>query len=238
MKLIDLQFKNLHIWQGENVFPFGTDAVLLSHFAKTHPRDRVADLGTGTGVLPLLIYARYEYAFCDAVEISPEAARGAALSVAHNGLGEKIRVHNQDLRALQGVLPHARYDSVVCNPPFTRKGAGQESETAVRAAACHETSACLADVARAANYLLRTKGRFCLVLPATRLAEAFAALQAQRLEPKRLQTVAPYEGKAPNRVLLEAVKQGGPQLTWEQPLVIYSQPGVYTPQMKEIYHLS
>ena len=165
-RIDDLQWKNLHVIQSPDAFRFGMDAVLLADFAQVRPRSRVCDLGTGTGILPLLLSGRDADMLCDAIEIQPDAADRAERSMRLNGLSGRITVHNRDLKEVRSFLPHAAYDLVICNPPYSPAQAALHSPKAALRAARQETECTLDDVAAAAAFLLRDRGRFSLMLPA------------------------------------------------------------------------
>ena len=234
-RLDDLQRGGLRIIQRTDGFRFGTDAVLLSDFASARRRDRVCDLGTGTGVIPLLLYARESTITADAVEIQPDMAKMAARSVALNGLEEKIRVLAGDLREIRTLLPHAQYDLVTCNPPYGKAGGTLLNPDAGKRLARHEESCAISDVTRAAALLLRSGGRFCCIFPAARMLELLDALRAQRLEPKRLRLVHSNARKAAHLCLAEGMLDARPGMMVEPPLVIYGEDGQYTREMRQIY---
>ena len=188
-RIDDLQFAGLKIIQSPDAFRFGMDSVLLADFARVRPGSRVCDLGTGTGILPLLLSGRAGKMTCDAVEIQPDAAERAQRSMKLNGLEEKIRVHNRDLREVRAFLPHAAYDLVICNPPYSPERASLPSPKPALRTARQEGDCTLSDVAAAASWLLRSRSRFVLMLPAARLTDAFDTLRQYRLEPKRLRLV-------------------------------------------------
>ena len=170
-RIDDLQRGGLRVIQRADAFRFGTDAVLLADFAAPRRHDRVCDLGTGTGIIPLLLYARENTISADAVEIQPDMADMAARSMAMNGLNEKIRVLPGDLRSIRTLLPHARYDLVTCNPPYGKAGGTLLNPDASKRLARHEESCAIEDVACAAAWLLQNGGRLCCVFPAARMIE-------------------------------------------------------------------
>lgn len=183
---------------------FGTDAVLLSRFAAVCNGDHACDLGTGSGIIPLLWYAQGLSPTVDAVDCSAHAVSLVSRSVTQNGLSAYMRVHEQDWAALS--LPHGKYDVVVCNPPYFAAGSGKVSRDPERRLARHETPTTLADVATAASRLLKIGGRFCLCHRPQRQADVFAALKTADLQPTRLQTVQARADTAPFLILCEAVK--------------------------------
>lgn len=236
-RLDDLQRGNLRIIQRTDAFRFGTDAVLLSAFASPRRRDRVCDLGTGTGVIPLLLYARENTVTADAVEIQPDMAAMAARSMELNGLQEKIRVLAGDLRQIRTLLPHARYDLVTCNPPYGKAGGTLLNPDAGKRLARHEESCEIGDVTRAAAWLLHGGGRLCCVFPAARMLELLDAMRQSRLEPKRLRLVHSGVAKAAHLCLVEGMLYARPGLRVEAPLVIFDENGQYTPELRRIYGL-
>jgi len=237
-RIDDLQRNGLRVIQRTDGFRFGTDAVLLSHFAAPRRRDRVCDLGTGTGVIPLLLYAREDTIDADAVEIQPDMAEMAARSMALNGLAARIRVHAGDLRDIRGLLPHGQYDLVTCNPPYGKAGGTLLNPAQSKRLARHEETCAIGDVARAAAWLLHGGGRLCCVFPAARLLELIDALRACRLEPKRLRLVHSRADKAAHLCLAEAMLDARPGMIAEPPLIIYTPSGAYTEEMNRIYGLS
>lgn len=234
-RIDDLQRGGLRIIQRTDAFRFGTDAVLLSAFASPRKHDRVCDLGTGTGVIPLLLYGRENTVTADALELQGDMAEMAARSMALNGLTDIIRVHAGDLREIRSLLPHDAYDLVTCNPPYGKAGGTLLNPAASKRLARHEETCGIADVARAAAWLLRSGGRLCCVFPAARLVELTDALRACRLEPKRLRMVHSRLDKQSHLCLMEAMLDAHPALTVEPPLVIYRPDGGYTEEMNHIY---
>lgn len=234
-RIDDLQRGGLRVIQRTDAFRFGTDAVLLSAFAAPRRHDRLCDLGTGTGVIPLLLYGREHSLTGDAVEIQPDMAQMAARSMALNGLEDVIRVHAGDLRQIRTLLPHGRYDLVTCNPPYGKAGGTLLNPAESKRLARHEETCLITDVAQAAAWLLHDGGRLCCVCPAARLLELVDAVRACRLEPKRLRTVHSRRGKQAHLCLMEAMMGAHPGLTVEPPLVIFADDGEYTEEMKNIY---
>lgn len=236
-RIDDLQRGGLRVIQRADAFRFGTDAVLLADFAAPRRHDRVCDLGTGTGVIPLLLYARENTISADAVEIQPDMADMAARSMAMNGLNEKIRVLSGDLRSIRTLLPHARYDLVTCNPPYGKAGGTLLNPDASKRLARHEESCAIEDVACAAAWLLQNGGRLCCVFPAARMIELSDAMQKYRMAPKRIRMVHSRVEKAAHLCLMEGMLDARPGLIIEPPLVIYDENNAYTPELRRIYGL-
>lgn len=236
-RIDDLQRGGLRVIQRADAFRFGTDAVLLADFAAPRRHDRVCDLGTGTGIIPLLLYARENTISADAVEIQPDMADMAARSMAMNGLNEKIRVLSGDLRSIRTLLPHARYDLVTCNPPYGKAGGTLLNPDASKRLARHEESCAIEDVACAAAWLLQNGGRLCCVFPAARMIELSDAMQKYRMAPKRIRMVHSRVEKAAHLCLMEGMLDARPGLIIEPPLVIYDENNAYTPELRRIYGL-
>lgn len=236
-RIDDLQRGGLRVIQRADAFRFGTDAVLLADFAAPRRHDRVCDLGTGTGVIPLLLYARENTISADAVEIQPDMADMAARSMAMNGLNEKIRVLPGDLRSIRTLLPHARYDLVTCNPPYGKAGGTLLNPDASKRLARHEESCAIEDVACAAAWLLQNGGRLCCVFPAARMIELSDAMRKYRMAPKRIRMVHSRVEKAAHLCLMEGMLDARPGLIIEPPLVIYDENNAYTPELRRIYGL-
>ena len=236
-RIDDLQRGGLRVIQRADAFRFGTDAVLRADFAAPRRHDRVCDLGTGTGIIPLLLYARENTISADAVEIQPDMADMAARSMAMNGLNEKIRVLPGDLRSIRTLLPHARYDLVTCNPPYGKAGGTLLNPDASKRLARHEESCAIEDVACAAAWLLQNGGRLCCVFPAARMIELSDAMRKYRMAPKRIRMVHSRVEKAAHLCLMEGMLDARPGLIIEPPLVIYDENNAYTPELRRIYGL-
>lgn len=233
--LSDLQRDGLQIIQHPGLFSFGIDAVLLSGFAEIREGDRVADLGTGTGILPILLAAKTKAAHLTGLEILAESADMAERSVRMNGLDDRISIVPGDIRKVEDYFTTASMDAVVSNPPYMIADHGRGNPNGAIAAARHELLCTFDDVARAASYLLRSSGRFSLVQRPFRLPELFETLRKHHLEPKRMRLVHPFADREPNLVLIECVKGGRPRLAIDPPLVVYREPGIYTDEVLEIY---
>ena len=236
-RIDDLQFAGLKIIQSPSAFRFGMDSVLLADFARVRPGSRVCDLGTGTGILPLLLTGRAENLSCDAVEIQPDAAERAQRSMKLNGLETRIHIHNQDLRETRQFMPHAAYDLVICNPPYSPENASLPSPKAALRTARQESECTLEDVAAAAAWLLPDRARFVLMLPAPRLTETFDTLRRHRLEPKRLRFVHANVSRPARLMLVEAMPGARPGVIIEPPLIVKQPDGQDTDEIKKIYHL-
>lgn len=234
-RIDELQRNGYRIIQNEKKFCFGMDAVLLSGFARAGKGERVLDLGTGTGIIPILMEAKTEGESFTGLEIQEEMAEMAARSVKLNGLEEKISIIQGDLKEASKRFGKASFDVVTCNPPYMNQNHGLKNPDEPKAIARHELLCSFEDVAREAAALLKSGGRLYLVHRPHRLTEIFETLRAHKLEPKRMKFVHPFADAEANMVLIEAFRGGRPQMRVEAPVIVYEKPGVYTNEIYEIY---
>lgn len=234
-RLDDLQRNGYQIIQKKDGFCFGMDAVLLSGFAAVKPGEKAIDLGTGTGIIPILLEAKYEGEHYTGLEIQDEVAEMAARSVALNHLEEKVSIVKGDIKEASRLFGAASFDVVTSNPPYMNDAHGLKNPDLPKAIARHEVLCTLDDVAREAAKLLRPGGRFYLVHRPHRLIEIITALTKYKLEPKRMKMVHPFVDKEANMVLIEAVRGGKSMIKVEAPIVVYREPGVYTQEIYDIY---
>lgn len=234
-RIDDLQRNGYRIIQDPGKFCFGMDAVLLTGFAGARETDELLDMGTGTGIIPLLMEAKYHCAHLTGLEIQPECADMAARSVAMNGLSEKIDIVNGDIKEADVLFKSAFFDCITCNPPYMIGRHGLTNPDAPKAIARHELLCTFEDVAAQTAKLLKPGGHFFLVHRPFRLPEIMTTLIKYRLEPKRMQLVYPYVDREPNMVLIEAVRGGRSRMKVEKPLIVYREPGVYMPEIYDIY---
>jgi len=234
-RIDDLQRNGYHIIQNPEKFCFGMDAVLLTGFARAQEKDVLLDIGTGTGIIPLLMSAKYGCAHLTRLEIQEESADMARRSVAMNGLRDTIDIVTGDVKEADKIFKSASFDCITCNPPYMIGQHGLTNPDAPKAIARHEVLCTLEDVVRAVAKLLKPGGHFYMVHRPFRLAEIMTTLSQYKLEPKRMQLVYPYIDKEPNMVLVEAVRGGKPRMTVEKPLIIFESPGVYMPEIRDVY---
>lgn len=234
-RIDDLQRNGYGIIQNPEKFCFGMDAVLLTGFARAGKKDLLLDLGTGTGIIPILMQAKYQCRHLTGLEIQEESADMARRSVQLNGLAECIDIITGDIREADHLFQAASFDCVTCNPPYMIGQHGITNPKAPKAIARHEIWCTLEDVVRVTAKLLKPGGHFFMVHRPFRLAEIITTLTRHRLEPKRIQLVYPYVDKEPNMVLIEAVRGGNPRMTVEKPLIIFESPGVYMPEIRDVY---
>lgn len=234
-RLDDLQRNGLKIIQKTDGFCFGMDAVLLSGFASVKPGERALDLGTGTGIIPLLLSAKTKGDHFTGLEIQTEIMKMAQRSVALNGLEKKIDIIQGDIKEASRIFGAASFDVVTSNPPYMNDAHGLKSPGDVKAISRHEVLCTLEDVVREGTKALKPGGRFYMVHRPHRLAEIITVMRQYKLEPKRMKFVHPFADKDANMVLIEAVRGGGAWLKLEPPVIVYKEPGVYTDEIYEIY---
>ena len=234
-RIDDLQRNGLKIIQKTDGFCFGMDAVLLSGFAHVKRGEKVLDMGTGTGIIPLLLSAKTQGEHFTALEIQKEIAEMAARSVAMNHLEDKIEIVNGDIKEASRIFGGASFDVVTTNPPYMNDAHGLKNPTEVKAISRHEVLCTLDDVVREGAKVLKSGGRMYMVHRPHRLIEIITAMKQYKLEPKRMCMVHPFKDKEANMVLIEAVKGGGSWLKMEAPIIVYKKPGVYTDEISRIY---
>ncbi len=234
-RLDDLQRNGLKIIQDPERFCFGMDAVLLSGFATAPEGGRVLDLGTGTGIIPILMSAKTKAAELVGLEIQPDSADMASRSVKLNDLESKIKIVQGDIKEAGQLFEAASFDVVTSNPPYMIGGHGLQNPEAPKAIARHEVMCDLEDVVKAAARCLKSGGKFYMVHRPFRLAEIMVVMHDYKLEPKRMQLVYPYVDKEPSMVLIEGARGGKSRITVEKPLIIYRSPGKYTDEIYDIY---
>ena len=232
----DLQ-NGFYVIQNQDKFCFGMDAVLLSGFARIRKGDHVLDMGTGTGIIPILLKSKTKGEHFTGLEIQEECADMAMRSVQYNGLESAVDIVCGDIKEDAGIFGAASFDVVTSNPPYMIGAHGLQNPHMAKAIARHEVLCTLEDVVSQASKVLKDRGRFFMVHRPFRLAEIFSVLTRYKLEPKRMQLVYPYIDREPNMVLIEALKGGNSRITVEKPLIVYEKPGVYTKDILEIYDM-
>ena len=233
--LDDLQINNYYLIQKKKGFRYGIDSVLLSYFMKIKKEGRLMDLCTGSGIVAFLAEAKYPLTYIEGMEIQEEYAEMAARSVRMNGLSDRMRILQGDIREVREHFPSGSFDYVSCNPPYMIGSHGLTNPDPAKNIARHEVMCTLSDVIEAASWLLPGKGHFYMVHRPFRLAEIFDKLKKAGLEPKRMRMVYPTLKKEPNMVLIDAVKGGRERISVEAPLIIYNEDGSYTREVLHIY---
>lgn len=234
-RLDDLQIKGYQIIQDPDRFCFGMDAVLLSDFAKAKKGQRVLDLGTGTGIIPILMDVKTEGEEFKALEIQPESADMARRSIALNGQQDRIEVVTGDIKDASKIFGASSFDVITTNPPYMTGQHGLTNDLEAKTIARHEVLCNLEDIIRESSKILKNKGHFYMVHRPFRLAEIICMMSKYHLEPKRMRLVYPYVDREPNMVLIEGVKCGKPRITVESPLIVYEECGKYTQEIYRIY---
>ena len=232
----DLQ-NGFYVIQNPEKFCFGMDAVLLSGFANIRKNETVLDMGTGTGIIPILLKSKGKGGHLTGLEIQEECADMARRSVRYNSLESDIDIICGDIKEAAATFGAASFDVVTSNPPYMIGQHGLQNPDLPKAIARHEVLCNLEDVVSQAARVLRDRGRFYMVHRPFRLAEIMNVLTKYKLEPKRMQLVYPYIDREPNMVLIEALKGGNSRITVEPPLIVYKEPGVYTENILKIYDM-
>jgi tRNA1Val (adenine37-N6)-methyltransferase len=234
-RLDDLQLNGYEIIQHPGKFCFGMDAVLLSNFARVKETERALDLGTGTGIIPILLTAKTEGKSFVGLEIQEESADMARRSVMHNHLEEKVEIVTGDIKEAAEIFGPVSFDVITVNPPYMIGQHGIANASDTKAIARHEVLCSLDDVLRESAKILKPKGRFYMVHRPFRLAEILSKMVAVGIEPKRMRMVHPFVDKEPNMVLIEGLRGGNSRMTVEPPLIVYKEVGVYNDELLAEY---
>ena len=232
----DLHRNGYMLIQDPKRFCFGVDAVLLSGFAKAAKGDKVLDLGTGTGVIPILMEAKTNAAHFTGLEIQEESAEMAQRSVALNGLEDKIDIVCGDIKEADRLFKAASFDVITTNPPYMNTGGGIQNDFSPKAIARHEVLCTLDDIARVSSRLLKFGGKLYMVHRPHRITDILCTLRQYKLEPKVIRFVHSYQSKEPVMVLVEAARSGKPMTKVLPPLIVYNEDGSYTDEIIEIYY--
>ncbi|AFS77197.1 methyltransferase small [Gottschalkia acidurici 9a] len=234
-RIDDLQCKGLKIIQNKDWFCFGMDAVLLANYCDIKKNSTVVDLGTGTGIIPVLLCGKNEVKKIYAVEIQEEVAEMANRTVLLNNLEEKIEIVNIDLKEAVEKLGVNKFDVVTSNPPYMNCGSGLQNKQDKKTISRHEVKCDLEDVIKVASRLLKHNGKFFLVHRPNRIVDIFTLLRQYKLEPKNIRFIYPKVGERPNLVLIKSIKASKPDLKFEEPLYVYDDRGNYTDEILKIY---
>ncbi len=238
---LDTVNEGIRLIQNKRGLTFGTDAYLLAAFVRSHPSARAVDLGSGTGIIPLLLLAGNKVQSAIAVEVQPAFAHLIERNATLNGIGDRLRPLCADVRSLKASDLGFEADLVVSNPPYMKCGTGRRNETEEKYIARHEVCGDIRDFCAAAGRLLKHGGHFVSVYRPDRLTDLLAALRDSRLEAKRMTFVHADGESEPSAVLIDAVKGASPSLRLSPPLFLYlpSETGqtrrLLTPQAQKIY---
>lgn len=236
-RIDDLMKSGRKIIQSRNEFCFSMDSVLLAHYPKLKKKYKVLDLGTGTGVMPLLMIDEVKEIY--AMEINPKMASIARRNVELNGLEERINIVEGDYKELKKYFKAESFDLVIANPPYRSIGSGLVNEVEGISTARHEFNATLEDVVKVARYALKFHGLFCMIHISERLCEIIESLSRHQLAMKRMRMIQPKFTKAPNLIMIEAMVGGASNfLKIERPLIVHEEDGSYTEEIKSIYGLN
>lgn len=235
-KIEDLQYKNLKIIQNKKGFCFGIDSILLANFSKQIRKGaKVLDLGTGTGIIAILLCAKTELKEIIGIEIQKEVYEMAKKSIALNQLTHKFKIINEDILHVNHILEKNTFDVIVTNPPYQKKGTGIENEEKKKIISRHETTATLEDFIKVSRDLLKDKGEFYMIHKPDRLVDIMENMRKYNIEPKILRFVYSHQNSEPKLVLMKGVKNANPFLTIMENLYIYNIKGEYTEEINQIY---
>ena len=236
-RIDDLEFKNLKIIQNKDGFCFGIDSVLLSDFAKNiRNNSKLMDLGTGTGILCILLSGKTKNTTFVGTEIQQEVAEMANRSVKLNNLEDRINILNENILNLKNIYNEKSFDAVVTNPPYKKNNTGVVNIEDKKLISRHEVTASLEDFIHTASYLLKDFGEFYMVHRPDRLVDIFSIMRKEKIEPKIIRFVYPKNNKKTNMVLIKGVKLGNPFLEYEENLIVYNEDGSYTDEILKIYN--
>lgn len=220
-RLDDLQLNGLELIQDPEKFCFGVDAVLLSDFVRVREGESVLDMGTGNGIIPVLLSAKTKAAHITGLEIQEDTAEMARRSIRHNHLEERIDIVTGDIKEAAEIFKPAFFDVITTNPPYMLAEHGLRNPDDAKAIARHEVLCSLDDILRESMRLLQDKGRFYMVHRPFRLTEILSKMNRYKIEPKRIRFVHPYIDKEPNMVLIEGVRGAKPRVTVEPPIIMF-----------------
>lgn len=234
-RIDDLHRNGYKIIQNPKKFCFGMDAVLLSGFAKVLPGEHLVDLGTGTGIIPILLEAKSKGELFTGLEIQEKSADMARRSISLNNIDDKVKIIIGDIKESSNIFKKNSIDVVTSNPPYMTAKHGLTNNDESKSIARHEILCTLRDLIRETSLILKPGGRFYIVHRPFRLVEILNTLSEYKLEPKRMRMVHPFIDKEPNMVLIECIKGGKSMLKVEAPLVVYKEINVYTDEIYNIY---
>ena len=236
-RIDDLEVNGFRIIQNPFYFCFGMDAVLLANFANIKPGSEVIDLGTGTGIVPLLLAAKKKGSSWTGIEIQEEMVEMAQRSVQLNKdlIEGELKILCGDIKNIREMYPPAKFNAVTSNPPYMKENSGLKNPSDNKYISRHEVMVNLEEVINAASYLLKTNGSFTMVHRPSRLPEIMELMTRYRLEPKRLQLVQPAADKAANMVLIEGIKEAGKECKILPTLNVYKENGEYTEELLAYY---
>lgn len=226
----------LNLYQYRQGYRFSIDTVLLAAFARERLRGNVADLGTGSGVLPILLARSPDISSLTGFEIQADLAGLARRNVDLHDLGQRVSIEQADIKEIRSLRPAEFFDGAIANPPFYPLGTGRINPGSQDAAARHELLATLGDFVSAASFLIKNGGRFCAIFPASRSTDLICTMRANKIEPKTIRCVHSREGESAVMLLVEGIKNAGSQTAILPPLIIYSAGQTYSPEVQSIFN--
>lgn len=236
-RIDDLEFKGLKIIQNEKGFCFGMDSVLLSDFAKNMKNNStVLDLGTGTGIIPILLCGKTNLKKVVGIEIQKDVANMAKRSSQLNNLQDRFEVVNTNIIDLKNIYEKQSFDVIVTNPPYKKENTGITNENEAKLISRHEITANLEDFISISKDLLKDKGEFYMVHRPERLVDILSLMRKYKIEPKILKFVSPNKNKEPNLILIKGIKNANSFLKVEKNLYVYNEDGKYTNEIVKIYN--
>lgn len=232
----DLERNGYRLIQNPEVFCFGIDAILLAHFAKvTSHKQNILDIGTGTGIIPIVMHAIYQKGKFTGIDIQEEMIEMASRSVKLNEIEADVTMKTVDIKNCKSYFKSGEFDIITCNPPYMKGDCGLKNEHPSKTIARHEVACTLEDIISGASYMLKHGGKMCMIHRPHRLVDIFTHMRQYNIEPKVMRMIYPKQGKEPTMVLVEGVKYGKPELRVRTPLIVYNDDNTYTDEIYEIY---
>lgn len=235
-RIDDLERDGYKLIQNPEVFCFGIDAILLAHFAKvSNSKQNILDIGTGTGIIPIVMHAIYKKGSYTGIDIQEEMIEMATRSTLLNGIEKDVKMKHVDIKQYKEHFKAGEFDIITCNPPYMKGDCGLKNEHPSKTIARHEIKCTLEDIIEASGFMLKYGGKICMIHRPHRLVDIFTAMRNNKIEPKVMRMIYPKQGKEPTMVLVEGVKNGKPELRVKPPLYVYNDDNTYTDEIYEIY---
>ncbi len=231
----ELLGRRVKIFQKEKGYRFSVDALLLAHFVRLKRGDLIVDLGTGSGVIAIIMAQREGCGKVVAVDIQEELVDMATRSVMLNDLQEKVNICHGDIRKIETLFKPKSFDISIFNPPYRKLKSGRINPNNQKSIARHEIRGTLHDFLKASIYLLKKLGRVYIIYPATRMVGLLSSMRTAGMEPKRLRIVHSHSASRGEFVLVEGIKNGREELEVLPPLTVYSEDGQYTEAMDSVF---
>ncbi len=232
----DLQYKGLKIIQDKRGFRFGIDAVLLANFAHIKKGTTVLDLGTGTGIIPILLAGKTEAKEIIGLEIQPQMVEMAKRSILLNKMQDRVNIIEGDIKEVSKVFKSRKIDTIITNPPYINNGSGLLNKEQAITISRHEVKCTLKDLINNSAKILKTGGKFNMVHRPERLADIIYLMRQYKIEPKKIRFIYSSYNTCSNLMLIEGIKDGKPQINILEPLYIYNEKGEYSSEINKIYN--